>query len=1367
MQHYFKFSLTPVHASEAGKRGHFRVALSAEPWDAVTVRVVPEDPTQLNVTEAKYRVVSFNASNWHVPKDIFVDAVNDAVEELRPHSSRLVVLGSSDDVRYNGAKGVVDITIADDDYSGVVASLKVMNVTEGSSGKSYNVRLNKQPNPTNVASPWVKVELDVASGQCVADEKNGIVRWLGKVCSGDKDCGTPANNTHRYSCRNGTTVMTPTPHILQFTHLNWNTWQAVKIVAVDDALVENDTVAVVVTHRVTSSDPMFTIAEHCVQSDPWGKCLAYSGARNDQVRVDIRDNDRRGIVLPNAPVSLSEGGAGRWPATNQVLSKRAGGGCLVTALHILPSTTHSLVMLGACNPEQNVSTRQHWVLNASTLQIQNEGMCLDAGVTTPATGPSVRVCKLAPVSGYENQQWTYNETTFQIHGPGGNCLLPSGAGLGSMQLATCNQADAGQHWNLGLLVESDWHIKAAANGALSTQGYSVSLRTEPLAKVTIHLTTHNSNASGPEQVDLSAPSLVFTTRDWQTPQYVWMRARDDGRTEASPHATNISHRVVSADAAYTALKPKDVVVRISDKAAVRILWNGPGLIVKEASGFRSNDSYSVTLLSEPRSTVIVRIRESSNSTAPRMAGIVRLHIDQLLTSTRVLSFHPSNWSIAQVVSVAAVDDRVEEDRVHSALLSHTVESLDPDYHHIVTKPVPVNITDNTERGVRVSTNTLTVSEGGAAVNYTISLAVEPRVTLTGGKTDVVKVELGTRPGHCLIGATRQPNYGSLCSKDAHCGAGNVCQDKTKVTISPSVLTFHGNSWHTPQIISVTAIDDSLVEPNPHPAEITHISESEDLRYHGLDDGSGKAFIVIDKVAVSILENDMPGLALSGKLLQVSENGQTDTYGVTLKTAPWTDVDVIVHSGKQLNTSMKSLRFTPISWNTTQLITVSAIDDNVDEGVLSMVIMNMSLTSNDAAYTSAGSAVSVVVANNDIAALVLSSAAVQITEGHPGISYNVSLASKPVDPATGLDTMVDIYVDAPQGVCVDRLKNVILRNSTCTVLADCGAQQYCLDRAAVKTTPSKLVFGAHNFNVPQTVLVAAYDDHVVESTLVTSIQHRATSKDPRYNTSTVHCGDAQNLAARVTGQFLATNKVPSWLCADGVRDHAGSCCAASCGTCSGSGCESRSGGSALCCGASIISSGKICSSPGDVGCVISLTQVGGACSASLARTLVAPKLAVTVHDNDVANLSVSTSTLTLKEGRGLVPYTIVLNARPLSDVVIRFDYNPHIRLWKDVNISEVRNAKMKVFIRCGTLRLASTRLTTDKLNFAMRFSCHRQSPRQLPRASYATSSSERTSHISSVRRRWTNWKGSLSAPSSKYRLGLRPRPSGLTRTKRTR
>jgi hypothetical protein len=80
---------------------------------------------------------------------------------------------------------------------------------------------------------------------------------------------------------------------------------------------------------------------------------------------------------------------------------------------------------------------------------------------------------------------------------------------------------------------------------------------------------------------------------------------------------------------------------------------------------------------------------------------------------------------------------------------------------------------------------------------------------------------------------------------------------------------------------------------------------------------------------------------------VTEGGATDTYTITLTRAPSSDVTVNIITDSQVSVSPSSLTFTTVNWNTPQTITVTAVDDTVNEsnhaGSISHVLSSLDLS----------------------------------------------------------------------------------------------------------------------------------------------------------------------------------------------------------------------------------------------------------------------------------------------------------------------------------------------------------------------------------------------------------------------------------------
>ncbi len=158
---------------------------------------------------------------------------------------------------------------------------------------------------------------------------------------------------------------------------------------------------------------------------------------------------------------------------------------------------------------------------------------------------------------------------------------------------------------------------------------------------------------------------------------------------------------------------------------------------------------------------------------------------------------------------------------------------------------------------------------------------------------------------------------------------------------------------------------------------------------------------------------------------VGENGGTDRYDVALKTRPTHPVTVTVTAGAgtlvdgpdagNAGTSTETLTFNPTGsalWSTSQTITVTGVDDDIDNaGNARTVMIGHAASSNDHNYAvnDAGS-LSVKVTDDDRAGVTVSHAAHTLAENGGVATYTLKLDSQPLKAVT-------ITVDAGDGSVV--------------------------------------------------------------------------------------------------------------------------------------------------------------------------------------------------------------------------------------------------------------------------------------------------------------------------------------------------------------
>jgi hypothetical protein len=271
--------------------------------------------------------------------------------------------------------------------------------------------------------------------------------------------------------------------------------------------------------------------------------------------------------------------------------------------------------------------------------------------------------------------------------------------------------------------------------------------------------------------------------------------------------------------------------------------------------------------------------------------------------------------VPKTVTITADDDLVAEG-THGGTVSHSVASADADYDNFAVRDVAVTITDNDTAGVTVtqSGGTTAVTEGGATDTYTLVLTSQPTADVT--------IDLAT-------------------------GAD--------VSANPPSLTFTAVNWNLGRTVTVTAVDDSLVE-GAHGDMVAHAASSADGFYDG---------IAIGSVSVAVTDNDTAGLVVteSGGSTTVREGGATDTFTVALSSQPLADVTVTLDPDTQLSVSPPTLTFTSANFAVAQTVTVTAVNDSSAEA-LHAGSVSLSSSSTDATFAGLSGAVSATIDDND-------------------------------------------------------------------------------------------------------------------------------------------------------------------------------------------------------------------------------------------------------------------------------------------------------------------------------------------------------------------------------------------------------------------
>jgi hypothetical protein len=189
-------------------------------------------------------------------------------------------------------------------------------------------------------------------------------------------------------------------------------------------------------------------------------------------------------------------------------------------------------------------------------------------------------------------------------------------------------------------------------------------------------------------------------------------------------------------------------------------------------------------------------------------------------------------------------------------------------------------------------------------------------------------------------------------------------------------------------------------------------------------------------------------------LQVSESGTTDMFTVALTSQPASNVVLQLANGDstEISLSHTSLTFTSANWNTPQTVTVTGVNDFVDDGdVPSTITISVNDASSDNAYDPLpDELVSVVTADNDGA----------------GFTITQTGGSTQVTEAGGTDTFTVVLTSQPTS-------NVVL-------------DVFSNDTGEATVSVDSLTFTTSNWDAPRTVTVTGVDDMFLDGTQLSTI-----------------------------------------------------------------------------------------------------------------------------------------------------------------------------------------------------------------------------------------------------------------------------------------
>ncbi|GIR37543.1 MAG: hypothetical protein CM15mP49_29280 [Actinomycetota bacterium] len=420
--------------------------------------------------------------------------------------------------------------------------------------------------------------------------------------------------------------------------------------------------------------------------------------------------------------------------------------------------------------------------------------------------------------------------------------------------------------------EDDGSTEVDESGTTDT--FTVVLNTQPLSDVVFSII---SSDTGEATV---TSSLTFTPANWDTPQTATVTGIDDDIVDGtqSPVITISVNDALSHDD-FDDLQDQTINASNTDDdvAGFTIDELNGSVEVTEAGG---TDTFTVVLDAQPTSNVVLTL--TSNDVGESSVS-------------SPITFTAANWDTPQTVTVTGIDDDIIDGEQGSSItISIDDANSDNDFDSIPDQTVSVLTADDDVAGFTVDQldGSVEVTEAGGTDTFTVVLDAQPT-------SDVVI---------------------ALTSSDTG-----------EATISGS-LTFTSANWDTPQTVTVTGVDDNLIDGTiTSNISVSIIDAISDANFQAVNDQT---------VSVSTTDDDVAGFTvdqLDGSV-EVTEAGGTDTFTVVLDAQPTSDVVITVVSSDTGEATVNSpLTFTSANWDTPQTVTITGIDDDLVDGTITSTI----------------------------------------------------------------------------------------------------------------------------------------------------------------------------------------------------------------------------------------------------------------------------------------------------------------------------------------------------------------------------------------------------------------------------------------------
>ena len=1111
--------------NESGTTDTFTVRLDSQPTGDVFIGISTPFTQEISLSPAS---LTFTSANWNVPQTVTVTGLDDFVIDGPRKFVVVTAPAVSPDPVYNGlnAADVVG-TNNDNDRAAVLISPNPLIVREGQSG-DVSVTLSAQPTANVIVPLSVNPtgEVVLNQSQLTFTPQNFNIPQKVRVTSLADGKPDGNQNVTLEAGRPGNTTLSGDPNFNGLTatsaisSLDVVANPAVNITGPNTTIVSenggkatfsvrlNSQPGADVTINITSSDTTEgTVAPTSLTFTPANFATAQPvtvSGRDD----NIADGNINFTVTFSKPVSTDPNYSALAAKSFSLVNvDNDAAGFIVTPFNKLTTTesggTATFTVRLTSQPSANVKT----VLSTP---FTSEITFSPASLTFSTTNWNIP--QTVTVTGKDDAVIDGDRTWVLVTNPA-TSSDPKYNGSNPSDVVGVNKDNDVESI---ILTPSSQLIREGQSGTIS-----VKLLGTPRANVIVPLSVRPA-----DEVVLDKNQLTFTPANANVAQIVKVTSIADGKPDGNVVVDFTAGLSISPDAKFDGLTKSATVTSLDVVANPAVNIVGPSTMVVNESG--TSTTFDVTLNSRPGADVTINL--SSSNTAE---GTV---------TPASLTFTPTDFNIAQTVTVTGVDDFDDDGNKNFNVTLSKPVSTDPNYRALAARTITFVNVDDDAAGITVTPfKDLITNESGLADTFTVVLNSKPKANVT--------ISMST-------------------------------PFTKEISFSPTKLVFNNVNWNTPQTVTVTGLDDTVPDGDRTWVLVTAPATSTDAQYNGLNPSD---------VVGTNRDNEATGYTITPGFIVVSEGGTT-TFTLRLNLKPTANVRVplsVAGQPPQVRLNTTALTFTPTNFSTPQTVTVSGIKDDIRDGDQAFSINIGNAISSDPAYNAQhatqlnGTAV-----DTDVPGVIVNAPSPFITrEIGGGSTFTVALQTSPqpgntvtINVATTDSTEANVApatltfdstnFDIPQTVTVSgiddgirdgdqnyqitlrvgptsdpdyvnlRVPSISARNidnggagivispaSGLTTTEDGGTATFNVRLINAPTSPVTvtlrssdltegvllganalpvtnntltLTFDTANFNVDQVVTVQGVDDAIVDGNVTYSITSRLTSNDPNFN-----------------------------------------------------------------------------------------------------------------------------------------------------------------------------------------------------------------------------------------------------------------------------